>query len=187
MLIWLLEELDGRVGWAPCSLPRVLVYILRFYWMYEAHSITCIWSDVHSVIAPGPIPNTVFTVNRTEANRSSSPWRRRPNSHGGPHTCVFFYSPASYLIPSSFILIHPGASLLLSSPVTFRFPLALSFSLLDPEPTEDASRCEPTKSDEVKIDASRHESTESEEAKISRGEQGRGGWNSGGRRERNTA
>jgi len=44
--------------------------------------------------------------------------------------------------------------------------------LLDPEPTEDASRCEPTESDEVKIDASRHESTESEEAKISRGEQG---------------
>ena len=42
--------------------------------------------------------------------------------------------------------------------------------MLDPEPTEDASRCEPTESDEVKIDASRHESTESEEAKISRGE-----------------
>ena len=94
----------------------------------------------------------------------------------GPTPVSFFYSPASYLIPSSFILIHPGASLLLSSPVTFRFPLALSFSLLDPEPTEDASRCEPTESDEVKIDASRHESTESEEAKISRGEQGRGGW-----------
>ena len=93
-----------------------------------------------------------------------------------PHLCLFFCSPASYLLPSSFILIHPGASLHLSSPVTFRFPLALSFSLLDPEPTEDASRCEPTESDEVKIDASRHESTESEEAKISRGEQGRGGW-----------
>ena len=88
----------------------------------------------------------------------------------GPTPVSFFYSPASYLLPSSFILIHPGASLHLSSPVTFRFPLALSFSLLDPEPTEDASRCEPTKSDEVKIDASRHESTESEEAKISRGE-----------------
>ena len=48
--------------------------------------------------------------------------------------------------------------------------------MLDPEPTEDASRCEPTESDEVKIDASRHESIESEEAKISRGEQGRGSW-----------
>ena len=94
----------------------------------------------------------------------------------GPTPVSFFYSPASYLLPSSFILIHPGASLHLSSPVTFRFPLALSFSLLDPEPTEDASRCEPTESDEVKIDASRHESTESEEAKISRGEQGRGRW-----------
>ena len=54
---------------------------------------------------------------------------------------------------------------------------------MDPEPTEDASRCEPTESDEVKINASRHESTESEEAKISRGEQGCGGWG-GGRRGR---
>ena len=77
--------------------------------------------------------------------------RHRPNSHGGPHTCVFFNSPASYLLPSSFILIHPGASLLLSSPVTFRFPLALSFSLLDPELTEDASRREPTGREEVKV------------------------------------
>ena len=57
---------------------------------------------------------------------------------------------------------------------------------MDPESTEDASRCEPTESDEVKINASRHESIESEEAKISRGEQGRGGWNFGGGREQHS-